>query len=214
VALFEKGRNRPASGAAKLRFWFVSIDPRCLVKPRDAIALLATALPPDPGLRWADFGAGEGTFARALAELLGPEARVYAVDRDARALAALNDLPAHLRRRVVPVVADLGSRFELPGLGDALLDGAVLANSLHYWRDASSVLTSLSARVKPGGRVVLIEYDGRAANPWVPYPIPRTALATLAATAGLSAPTITATQRSRYGGSLYVASSIKGRVRP
>lgn len=175
------------------------------MKPRDAATLLASAMPASPGLIWADFGAGEGMFTRALAELLGPQARVYAVDRDASALAALNDLPATLPQRVIPVVADLAGQFELPGLGDALLDGAVLANSLHYHRDATSVLTSLAVRVKPDGRIVLIEYDRRGANPWVPFPIPLSALPALAEAAGLSAPTVTATRPSRYGGDLYVA---------
>ena len=72
---------------------------------------------------------------------------------------------------MIPVVADLDGVVELPGLGESLLDGAVFANSLHFIRDAEGVLRKLVSFVKPGGRVVFVEYDRRGPNPWVPYPI-------------------------------------------
>lgn len=43
---------------------------------------------PEPGGVWADLGAGTGNFTWALAELLGPAGAIYALDRDARAIAA------------------------------------------------------------------------------------------------------------------------------
>src|SRR5256712_11829715 len=48
---------------------------------RDAAALISDAVPQGAGL-WADFGAGDGTFTRTLGRVLGPGARIYAVDRD------------------------------------------------------------------------------------------------------------------------------------
>jgi len=170
---------------------------------RAARTLLESAMPDEPGTTWADFGAGEGTFTRVLAELLGPAARVFAVDRDATSLAAFDRWPARLREHVIPVVADIARPFELP----SLLDGALIANALHYFRDPTAVLASLAARVKAGGRVVIMEYDRRSRNPWVPYPIPLSELEAIVKGAGLSAPTITATRASRYGGDLYVAAS-------
>ena len=170
---------------------------------RDARDLLESAMPDEPGIAWADFGAGDGTFTRGLVELLGPDARVFAVDRDARSLAALDRWPARLREHVVAIVADLSRPFDLP----ALLDGALIANTLHYFRDPAALLTSLVTRVKPGGRVVIMEYDRRAKSPWVPYPIPLAELDAIVTGAGLSAPVITATRPSRYGGDLYVAAT-------
>ena len=41
---------------------------------------------------WADFGAGDGTFSRALVERLGAGSLVYAVDRDAPALSSIGRL--------------------------------------------------------------------------------------------------------------------------
>jgi predicted RNA methylase len=58
------------------------------VNTRDAVALIRDAIPQRGGT-WADLGAGEGTFTRALVELLGSDSRIYAVDRDASAVAAI-----------------------------------------------------------------------------------------------------------------------------
>ncbi len=174
---------------------------------REATALIASAVPELGGRVWADFGAGDGAFTRALVELLGSNSRIYAVDRDAGALSAIDRWPSALRAQVTAVVADLSRPFEIPGLEPDLLDGALFANSLHFMRQADEVLARLASLVRPGGRVVFVEYDRRAPSRWVPYPIPPTRLPALAASAGLSAPIITATQPSAYGGELYVAAA-------
>lgn len=170
----------------------------------DAAALIARAIPGRGGT-WADLGAGEGTFTRALAELLGPDSTIYAVDRDAGAVAAIERWSPTAKANVIPVAADFTRPFELPGLDESLLDGMLLANALHFVRDAVVVLARLAAMVKPGGRIVFVEYDRRASSRWVPYPIPVARLPALAASAGLSTPTIMATRPSDYGGEIYVA---------
>ena len=174
---------------------------------RDAVALIRDAMPTPRGRLWADFGAGDGTFTLALAELLGADSRIYAVDRDASALAAMDLRRSTARANVIPVVADLLGVVALPDLGDSLLDGALFANSLHFIRETEDVLTRLVSLVKPGGRVIIVEYDHRRANPWVPYPISSGRLAALAERAGLSPPVVTATRRSAYTGELYVAAA-------
>ena len=55
------------------------------------------------------------------------------------------------------------------------------------------------------GRVVVVEYDRRAPNPWVPYPISPARLEEIAAQAGLSTPIVTAREPSVFSGDLYVA---------
>jgi ubiquinone/menaquinone biosynthesis C-methylase UbiE len=183
------------------------------VNARDAVALIAGAIPQRGGT-WADVGAGDGRFTRALAELLGPGSRIYAVDRDAGALAALERWAAKAAPNVIPVTADFTRAFDLPELDVAMLDGMLLANALHFVRDADVVLARLAASVRPGGRVVIVEYDRRAASRWVPYPIPPARLPALAASAGLTPPTITATRPSLFGGTLYVAAAerLQGRA--
>src|SRR4051812_8048173 len=134
---------------------------------RDAVSLIRDAVGQGAG-KWADLGAGGGTFTRALVEILAPDSTVYAVDSNARALASIRADAT----RVITVKADFTSAFELPMLGDDLLDGILFANSLHFVRDAQATLTRLVRRLRVGGRVVIVEYDRRAASQWVPYPIP------------------------------------------
>ena len=169
----------------------------------EAVKLLGAAVPGVAGA-WADLGAGRGTFTRALVDRLGAGSRIYSVDRDASAVAALQRLAEATRGvKVIPVVADFTRPFELPGVGAQSLDGILLANALHFVRDPEAVLAVLVQLVRPGGRVVIIEYDGRGPNRWVPYPIPQARLPALASAAGLSSFTVTATRRSTYGGMLY-----------
>lgn len=162
------------------------------------------AVPPSPG-PWADIGAGDGTFTRALAELLGPTSRLYAVDRDASAVAALSRWAASSAPNVTVIHADFTRPLIVPGLEPSALDGLLFANALHFVRDPGVVLSRLVTHLRPGGRVVLIEYDRRRASPWVPYPIPRSSLPSLAAAAGLTTPVFTAARPSLFGGTLYVA---------
>ncbi|HXI33491.1 MAG TPA: class I SAM-dependent methyltransferase, partial [Gemmatimonadales bacterium] len=106
---------------------------------------------------------------------------------------------------VIALAADFTQPLDLPGLGAAQLDGMLLANALHFVPEGEAVLRRLVERVRPGGRLVVVEYDQRTASRWVPAPIPPARLAQLAAAVHLSAPTITRTRPSAFGGTLYVA---------
>jgi len=112
------------------------------------------------------------------------------------------------------VAADFTEPFDLPGLPAPQLDGVLLANALHFVSDGEAVLRRLAKWVRPGGRVVVIEYNQRGATRWVPYPIPPARLATLTAAAGLAAPVVTATRPSAFGGTLYVAAAERLVVSP
>ena len=173
------------------------------MNPREAVAFLATAVPHHPGV-WADLGAGDGTFTRALAEILGAGSTIYAVDHDSHAIAKLE----RVRRegvRIVPILGDFTRALELPGAAPGTLDGILLANALHFVPEPARVLQSLVRWLRPGGKVVLIEYDRRRANRWVPYPIEKARLAEIAEQAGLSAPVIDGSVPSRYSGEIYIA---------
>ena len=169
----------------------------------DAVALIAEAVGGHAGT-WADLGAGDGTFTRALLELAEPTSPIYAVDRDARVLATVTRRAKTDATRVVTVVADFSRPFELPGLAAPALDGLLLANALHFVADQAAVLARLARWLRPGGRIVVIEYDQRDASRWVPHPIPVARLGVIAAAAGLTAPIVTARRPSEYGGDMYV----------
>ena len=147
------------------------------------------------GGRWADLGAGEGAFTLALAELVGPEAHIVAVDKDRRALSALDG-------RFETVVADFTRPLDLRDL-----DGVVMANSLHYVRDKQPVLESVRAMLRPGGRLIIVEYGTDRGNTWVPYPFTFAQWEKLAELAGFVTTRLLSTVPSRWLGTMYSAVS-------
>ncbi|MGH7469273.1 MAG: class I SAM-dependent methyltransferase [Longimicrobiales bacterium] len=175
------------------------------MKLQEAVVLLNAAQPAPAGT-WADLGAGTGTFTRALGQLLGRDGHIYAVDRDGAALATLRAAPARSGCAAITTVqADFTGplRQHLPDP----LAGLLLANALHFVPNPHAVLAQLSELLRPGGQVILIEYDRRPANRWVPHPIWIEHLPALAAAAHLDAPRVVARRPSAYGGDLYVAVS-------
>lgn len=175
-----------------------------VMDPREAEAFLATAVPRHSGV-WADLGAGQGAFTHPLAHILGPGSTIYAVDHDPDAIAALERANQIEGVRIIPVLGDFTRALELPGAAPGTLDGILLANALHFVPEPANVLQSLVRWLRPGGNVVLVEYDRRRANRWVPYPIEKARLAELAEQVGLSAPVIGGSMPSRYSGEIYIA---------
>ncbi len=144
---------------------------------------------------WADLGAGEGAFTLALADLLGPEAHITAVDRDAGALRALGS-------RFEVKVADFTRPLDLHDL-----DGVVMANSLHFVRNQDAVVKSVRAMLKPDGRLIVVEYGTDRGNAWVPHPLTYPQWEAMAARAGFRETRLLQTVPSRWLGSMYSALS-------
>jgi SAM-dependent methyltransferase len=170
----------------------------------DAVRLIEPAVKGHEG-RWADLGAGSGLFTRALAAVLGPGSHVIAVDASASAFAALQRL-AEGADKVSALHADFTQDLSF----DQPLEGILLANSLHFVKDAGRVLAKLAVLLRPGGTVVLVEYDRRPASRWVPYPISISQLPHLADAAGLTRFTVVESQPSNYEGIIYAASATRG----
>jgi 2-polyprenyl-3-methyl-5-hydroxy-6-metoxy-1,4-benzoquinol methylase len=164
-----------------------------------AIGLIRSAVDGRDGV-WADLGAGRGTFTRALASVLGPASRIHVVDTDARAIAEVDAWAKESASNVAVMQADFTGAITLPAL-----DGMLIANALHFVKEQGSVLARLVKLLRPGGRVVLVEYDRRSASRWVPYPIPIAGLAALAKAAGLGAFTVAESRPSNYEGIIYTA---------
>ena len=171
----------------------------------DEAAALVSGAVAGVGTVWADLGAGSGIFPRALRELLGEGCHIYAVDRDARAVAELARWASEVAPTVTAIEADFSHDLQLPMPAGEELDGLLFANALHFVANPGAALARLVKLLRPGGRVALVEYDRRRASSWVPYPIGIAELPGLAAAAGLSRPIIVDSRPSDYGGIIYAA---------
>ena len=172
----------------------------------DHVDLLRLTNLPSGGT-WADFGAGSGAFTLALRELVGPEAEIYAVDKDRSRLAELEREyrarfhdSAHLH--ILP--ADFSRNLNIP-----LLDGVLMANSLHFFRDKETILRHVHSLLKPGGALLLVEYNVDAGNLWVPHPFSFETWLKLAPRAGFSEPRLLATRPSSFLYGFYSAITYK-----
>jgi ubiquinone/menaquinone biosynthesis C-methylase UbiE len=173
------------------------------VNHSDLVALLQDA-GLEPGGRWADLGAGEGAFTLALADLLGPGSHITAVDRDA---GALQTLAVQMRKRFPDVGLEAKVFDFTRPLGLSNLDGMVMANSLHFVREKAPVLESVRNMLRPGGRLVVVEYGSDRGNPWVPHPFTYERWERMAAQAGFEKTRLLRTIPSRHLGSIYSAVS-------
>ena len=156
-----------------------------------------------PGASFADLGAGSGAFTLALRELLGLSANIYAVDRDRNRLTFLEQ--AYRARfgsvknlQLVP--GDFTRALDLPPL-----DGILMANSLHFLRDKERTLRHVGSFLKPGGVLLLIEYNVDQGNPWVPHPLSFETFCEIALRVGFSAPRLLAKKTSSFLHEFYSA---------
>jgi ubiquinone/menaquinone biosynthesis C-methylase UbiE len=154
---------------------------------------------------WADLGSGWGAFTLALADLLGPGARIHSVDRDAGPLRRQREAIEERfpEAHVDYLQADFTRSLDLPPL-----DGVVMANSLHFVREKRPVLVRIHDLLKPSGRLLVIEYDGDRGNPWVPYPLSYGTWERLAPTCGFGRTSLLARVPSRFFGAIYSALSL------
>lgn len=153
---------------------------------------------------WADFGAGTGAFTLALADLLGPGGEIYAVDKDRSALKEQERaMRTYFPGTVVHYInADFTQRLALPPF-----DGVVMANSLHFLRQKDAMLQLVRGYLKPGGRLIIVEYNSERGNMWVPYPFTFRNWEALAHRNGFAKTTLLATVPSRFFGEMYSALS-------
>ncbi len=157
------------------------------------------------GRRWLELGAGRGAFTLALADLIGPGADIVAIDRDRGDLAVL---ASTMSRRfpeadLTTVVGD----FSRPLPVEAGFDGLLAANSLHFVRDPGAVIDSARPLLRPGARIVVVEYDSDSGNPWVPYPFSYATWQEIAARTGLLDTRLVGRVPSRFLGAIYASAS-------
>ena len=156
---------------------------------------------------YADFGAGSGAFTLALRELVGLDATIYAVDKDRSSLNQLDSahrVRFNSSRNLILLSNDFSRPFNLPPL-----DGIVMANSLHFFKDKEKILRHVQKFLKPNGALLLVEYNVDSGNMWVPYPLTFETYRALAPRAGFREPHLLAKVPSRFLKEFYSAVAYK-----
>ena len=119
-------------------------------------AEIISALDLKPGMAVADIGAGTGLFSRLMAEKVGTEGRVYAVDVSAEFLKYIAEQSRKLGQTQATTVQGSQHATNLP---PGSVDLVFFCDVYHHLEDPDPVLASISKALRPGGALVLIEFD-------------------------------------------------------
>jgi len=111
-----------------------------------------------PGDSVADLGAGSGYFTVLLARTVGPAGKVYAIDIEPQML-------EHIRQRakqekltnIQTVLADPHD----PKLPQTSVDMIFICDTLHHISERSTYYPLLARALKPGGRLVDVDFQKR-----------------------------------------------------
>jgi SAM-dependent methyltransferase len=111
----------------------------------------------------ADVGAGSGYFTVRLAARVGSAGRVYANDLQPE---MLKMLAARLARENVRNVTLVPGALDDPKLPASSIDLVLMVDVYHEFAEPQKMLRGIRTALKPGGRLVLLEY--RKEDPDVP----------------------------------------------
>lgn len=126
---------------------------------RPSILLQALAL--QRGQAVADIGAGSGYLSWRMAQGVGDTGRVYAVDVQPEMLEILaGNMKARGITNVVPVLGSITNA----ALPPASIDLAIMVDVYHEFSHPHEMMHSICQALKPGGRVVFVEYRGEDPN--------------------------------------------------
>ncbi len=109
----------------------------------------------------ADVGAGTGYFSFRISRRV-PQGKVFAVDVQPEMINILNFLKQENQTENLEPV--LGSETD-PGLPESTVDLALMVDAYHEFAYPQEMMQGIVKALKPGGRVVLVEYRGE--NPLV-----------------------------------------------
>jgi ubiquinone/menaquinone biosynthesis C-methylase UbiE len=126
-------------------------------------SVMVDALGLKPGMAVADIGCGSGVITLMMAAKVGETGKVFAVDIQQEMLDLLGD---KLNRANATNVQLVLAKEKSPQLKPATVDLALMVDVYHELAFPYEVLLELSKAMKPGGRIVLVEF--RREDPQVP----------------------------------------------
>lgn len=123
----------------------------------DVLAAMAI----DEGSWVADVGAGDGYFVRHLARTVGVAGKVFAVEISRRALSQLRRLAEEEDFDYIEVIE---GAIDDPRLPNESLDAVLVVNAYHEMTEHVAMLERMSAALKPGGRLVILDRSASDAS--------------------------------------------------
>lgn len=127
--------------------WFETIQPSDVIM--DTIGVL-------PGMTIAEVGAGNGRLAVKMVKRVGIEGKVYANDIDP---AAIRFMRKRIRREKVKNMTVIKGKIADPLLPQGEIDIVYVVNTYSHFDKPVELLKNMIPALKPGGRLVIIEYD-------------------------------------------------------
>jgi ubiquinone/menaquinone biosynthesis C-methylase UbiE len=119
-----------------------------------------------PGSAVADVGCGRGYFTYHLADRVGPQGEVYAVDIEHELIDGIRHQA--LSKWLVQVKAVLGTPDD-PHLPAHALDAILVVHAYHEMHDYDAMLERFYRALKPGGLLGIIEFNIRNHQPRSAY---------------------------------------------
>ncbi len=108
-----------------------------------------------PGQTVADIGAGTGLFTRLFSDAVGQDGQVIAVDIAQKFLDHIRTTSREAGRNNVETLLCKMDSTELPA---ASIDLAFICDTYHHFEFPQKTLASLHQALRPGGRVILIDF--------------------------------------------------------
>ena len=121
----------------------------------EAPSKLIKALDVQPGQVVADIGAGSGVLTFPLARKVGKDGKVLAVDVQQE---MLDRLQVRLKRAKLTNVEPVLGTEKSPQLPAESVDLAIMVDVYHEFEFPYEMMQEIAASLKPGGRVVFVEY--------------------------------------------------------
>jgi ubiquinone/menaquinone biosynthesis C-methylase UbiE len=103
----------------------------------------------------ADVGAGTGYFSLPLAQAVGPQGKVYAVDAQEVMLSLLRQ---KLDEFTLPIIELIHAEADNTGLPAFSCDHVFAANVWHEFDDHAAILREFVRVLKPGGRITVLDW--------------------------------------------------------
>jgi cyclopropane fatty-acyl-phospholipid synthase-like methyltransferase len=150
--LHRPGMHRDFSDVERFERRFDSSERLEWQKPEHVVSLLEI----EPGMTVVDLGAGTGFFAPYLADAVGEQGTVLALDVEPNMVEHLSDrVAAEDLGQVKPRLVE----YDDPGLSPGSVDRILIVNTWHHIDDRPLYTGKLLSALRPGGRIFVVDFE-------------------------------------------------------